>query len=85
MHESPRPLEEYGSFPPELEEILLHALAKNRDDRYPAAQDFAFDLVQIRGRIQQEIVDEHLNEAELLLSREELVKGARKIGRSTQD
>ena len=79
MHESPRPLEEYGSFPPELEEILLHALAKNRDDRYPAAQDFAFDLVQIRGRIQQEIVDEHLNEAELLLSREELVKAREKL------
>src|SRR5579871_869195 len=79
MHENPRPLVEYGSFPPELEEILLHALAKNRDDRYPAAQDFAFDLVQIRGRIQQEIVDEHLNEAELLLSREELIKAREKL------
>jgi tetratricopeptide (TPR) repeat protein len=79
MHERPRPLEEFASFPPEVEEILLRALAKDREERYHAAQDFAFDLVQIRGRIQQEIVEEYLNEAELMLAREELVKARERL------
>jgi len=79
IQERPKPLSEYGSFPPELDDILLHALAKDREQRYPSAQDLAFDLIQIRGRIQQELVDEYLNEAELLLSREELVKARERL------
>jgi serine/threonine-protein kinase len=80
IQERPKPLSEYGkSFPAELDEILLRALAKDREQRYPSAQDFAYDLIQIRGRIQQELVDEHLNEAELLLSREEFVKAREKL------
>ncbi len=80
IHERPRPLAEYSpSFPAELEEVLLRALAKDPEERYASAQDLTFDLVQIRGRIQQEIVEEHLNEAELLLAREEFVKAREKL------
>ncbi|HKS72887.1 MAG TPA: protein kinase [Terriglobales bacterium] len=80
MHERPRPLREYEeSLPPELDDILMRALAKDREERYTTAQDLAFDLVQIRGRIQQEIVEEHLNQAESFLAREELLKAREKL------
>lgn len=80
MHDQPPPLVEGNpSYPPELDNILLRALAKNRDDRYATAQEFAFDLLQLRGRIQQEVVDEHLNEAESLLLQGELLKTRDKL------
>jgi serine/threonine-protein kinase len=80
IQERPKPLADYGkSFPVELDDILLRALAKDREQRYSSAQDFAYDLIQIRGRIQQELVEEHLNEAEMLLSREDLVKAREKL------
>ena len=61
------------------DEIILRALAKDREERYPSAQDLAFDLVQIRSRLQDEVVEERLNEAERLLSQEELVKARDKL------
>ncbi len=80
MHERPRPVAEYDpSFPAEIDEIILRALAKDREERYSSAQDFAFDLVQIRSRLQDQVVEERLNEAELMLSREELVKARDKL------
>jgi hypothetical protein len=80
MHDRPRPVAEYDdSFPSELDEILLRALAKDREERYASAQDLAFDLAQIRGRIQHDMVEERLSEAELLLAREELVQAREKL------
>lgn len=80
MHERPRPVADYDpSFPSEIDEIILRALAKDREERYPSAQDLAFDLVQIRSRLQDEVVEERLNEAERLLSQEELVKARDKL------
>jgi eukaryotic-like serine/threonine-protein kinase len=73
IHERPRPLTDFlDSFPRELEDIVLRALAKDREDRYPTVQDLAFDLAQVKERVQQEILQQHLHEAESLLSREEL-------------
>ena len=80
MHERPRPVADYDpSFPSEIDEIILRALAKDREERYSSAQDLAFDLVQIRSRLQDEVVEERLNEAERLLSQEELVKARDKL------
>jgi serine/threonine protein kinase len=80
IQDQPRPITETDpTFPPELDEILLRALAKDREERYSGAQDLAYDLAQIRARIQQEIIEERLNEAELLLSREELLQAREKL------
>ncbi len=80
MHEQPRRLADYNhSYPPELDDVILRALAKDRDQRYATAQEFAFDLRQVRSRIQQEVVDEHLNEAESLLLQGELLKTQDKL------
>src|SRR3954447_14536157 len=80
MHDRPQPLAEFDpTLPTELDEILLRALAKDREERYSGAQDLAYDLAQIRVRIQQEIVEEHLNQAELLLSREDLLQAREKL------
>ena len=73
IHERPRPLADFlDSFPQALEDIILRALAKDREDRYPTVQDFAFDLAQVKERVKQKVLEEHLQEAESLLAREEL-------------
>ena len=73
IHDAPRPLADFlDSFPPELEEILLRALAKSREERYTSVQDLAFELVQVRERIQQEVIDELLHQAESLLAGQDL-------------
>ena len=73
IHEKPRSVADFlDSFPRELEDIILRALAKDREDRYPTVQDLAFDLAQVKERVQQEILQEHLHKAESLLAREGL-------------
>jgi eukaryotic-like serine/threonine-protein kinase len=80
IHDAPRPLAHFlDSFPPEMEEILLRALAKSREERYNTVQDLAFDLVRVRERIQQEVVDEHLHQAESLLAGQELLKAKEQL------
>jgi serine/threonine-protein kinase len=40
----PKPSDFASDVPPELDTVVLHALAKNRDDRYGSAQEFLTDL-----------------------------------------
>ena len=82
IHEKPRPLSDFlDSFPHELDDIVQRALAKSREERYATVQDLAFDLVQVRERIQQELLEEHLHEAESLLASEELLKAKDQLQR----
>ena len=74
MHERPRPVADYDpSFPSEIDKIILRALAKDREERYSSAQDLAFDLVQIRSRLQDEVVEEAQRSGTVVVQ-EELVK-----------
>jgi plastocyanin len=48
----PPPRSRNPDLPPALEQILLHALAKSPDDRYPTAADMATDLQQVLAELQ---------------------------------
>lgn len=41
---APKPSDFASDVPPELDTVVLHALAKNRDERYGSAQEFLTDL-----------------------------------------
>lgn len=47
------PLSDFLSgYPPELEYINQKALARDREDRYGSAEDFAFDLGRVRQQLE---------------------------------
>jgi serine/threonine protein kinase len=60
--------------PPELEEVLQRALAKDRDERYSTAEDFAFDLSRVQEKLKRQLIDEHVGQAKNLVARSELPK-----------
>ncbi|MGQ0511377.1 MAG: protein kinase domain-containing protein [Betaproteobacteria bacterium] len=61
--------------PPELDRIVMRALAKNREDRYPDWRDFARELESLFGNVR--LPDQDLSEAERfsLLSQLPLFRG----------
>jgi hypothetical protein len=70
IHDPPPPLQKFiTDAPPELEGVILRALAKDREERYQTVDDFAFDLSQIRDRLKEGMVEGYLGEAESLLAR----------------
>jgi serine/threonine-protein kinase len=73
VHEPPPPLSKFlSNYPRELESIIFRALAKNRDDRYPSADDFALDLLQIHEQLKQDSILLYLHEAEALVGKGDL-------------
>jgi serine/threonine-protein kinase len=69
------PLSAYLSdYPPELDAILERALAKDRDERYSTAEEFAFELTQLQERLRKEAVGENLSKARFFYARYELVR-----------
>jgi serine/threonine protein kinase len=61
-------------YPVELEEIVRHALAKDREERYASAKDLAFDLTQVQDRLKSETVAQLLGRAEISLQREDFTR-----------
>jgi hypothetical protein len=75
IHEPPPPLKNFlTNYPPELETIIMRSLAKNRDERYASADDFAFDVGQLLEQVKHEAVVEHWQQAETLFAHGELFK-----------
>ena len=73
IHDPPPALDKFlTTYPKELESIILRALAKNREDRYSSADEFALDLLQVHEQLKEEMVNHHLREAEALLGKVEL-------------
>lgn len=73
LSEAPPPFSKYlSSYPPELETITLKALAKDRDQRYASADEFAIELTQLQDRLKQEAIGGYLQQAESLIERNEL-------------
>ncbi|PYX40918.1 MAG: hypothetical protein DMG81_04925, partial [Acidobacteria bacterium] len=73
--EPPPPLKNFLTvFPPELEAIVLRALAKDRDERYQSADELALDLRQMQGHLKQELIERNMEEVSLLMERADLYK-----------
>ncbi|MDP9269074.1 MAG: protein kinase [Acidobacteriota bacterium] len=73
IHEPPPPLKNFISeFPPELEEILLKALAKDREERYATAEDFAFDLSRVQEQLKKSMVSDYVARARTSIEKQEL-------------
>jgi serine/threonine-protein kinase len=80
INEPPPPLQNFLKvYPPDLDNIVQRALAKLRDERYPTAEDFAFDLSQVQDQLKRELVSEYLQVAEDLLARSELGKAKEQV------
>jgi eukaryotic-like serine/threonine-protein kinase len=74
INEAPPAFSKFISgFPPEIETITLKALAKDRDQRYGSADEFALDLTQLQDRLKQGAIQIHLQRAETLLQQNELL------------
>ena len=73
--EPPPPLKDFlAIYPPELEAVVLRALAKDREERYQSADEMAFDLHQIQGHLKQELIDSNMEEVAVLMERSDLYK-----------
>ena len=72
MQDPPPPLATYmKDCPDELEGSLQKALAKNRDDRYPTAEDFALDLSRVHLQYQSKMLAETMQQAADSLKRKD--------------
>ncbi|MCI0353774.1 MAG: protein kinase [Acidobacteria bacterium] len=75
IHEPPPPLKNFLSvYPPELEDALHRALAKDREERYATAEDFAFDLSRIQESLKKHMVSEYVIKAKDSIEKAELGK-----------
>ena len=60
--------------PPELEDVLQRALAKDRDDRYSTAEDFAFDLGRVQEQLKRQMVSDYVARAKTSIEKADLAK-----------
>lgn len=66
------PLSQYlEKYPPALDSIIDHALAKSPDDRYSTADEMAADIGSIEQELRKEQVAEWIQKAERLVQKEE--------------
>ena len=73
--EPPPPLKDFlPVYPPELEAIVLRALAKDREERYQSADEMAFELRQMQGHLKQDLIDRNMEEVAVLMERADLYK-----------
>ena len=72
--------------PPELEAIVMQALSRDRDERFPSGRDFASAVTRVLFQKQQ-LVDSHVLEATLgeLVSREHTSPGVERGSRDGVD
>jgi hypothetical protein len=77
IHDPPPPIRKYlKDCPAELEAITQKALAKNRQDRYASADDFALDIGRLQQRFEKQWLNEHCQRAADSLERKDFA-GAR--------
>jgi eukaryotic-like serine/threonine-protein kinase len=54
-------------YSPALDRIVARALAKGRDERYPSASEFSFDLKEVEEHLKGSLFGEHISRGERLL------------------
>ncbi|HLK32615.1 MAG TPA: protein kinase, partial [Terriglobales bacterium] len=65
IHQEPRPLVEFlPDCPAELDDIVHRVLAKDREQRYQATEDLAFDLTHVQEQLKRYRVMEYLEAAQ---------------------
>src|SRR5947209_3728264 len=75
LNEPAPPLKEHiKEFPQELEDIVKKSLAKDREERYASAGDFAFDLSRLQETLKKDMVLEYVEAAKVALAKSELSK-----------
>ncbi len=80
VNEPPPPLSAYiKEYPPELDGIVGHALAKKREERYATAEDLAFDLRHVQEHVKSETVAQLVRRAELSVGREEWTRAREQL------
>ena len=80
VNDPPPPLSAYlKEYPVELEAIISKALAKNREERYATARDFAFDLMQVQEHVKSETVAQLVHRAEVSVGREEWTRAREQL------
>jgi serine/threonine-protein kinase len=72
LNDSPPPLGAYlKEYPAELEMIVSRVLAKKREERYPRAQDLAFDLIRVQDQVKAETVNRLVRHAEAAVDQQD--------------
>ena len=60
--------------PPELDMVIQRALAKDRNDRFTAMEDFIFELQTVQEKLSRDVIATCLRSAELCIESRELTK-----------
>src|SRR5579859_1658991 len=75
IHEEPPPLKNYiQNYPPDLDDVMKKALAKDREDRYSTADDFAFDLSRVQEQLKRLMVSDYVERAKTSIAKADLAK-----------
>jgi eukaryotic-like serine/threonine-protein kinase len=75
LNDPPPPLKDHlPNFPPELEDCVKRALAKDREERFATAEDFAFELSRIQEALKKEMVVEYVEMAKACYDKKEFTK-----------
>src|SRR5436305_1294128 len=75
IHEPPPPLKNYlQNFPPDLENVIHKALAKDREERFATAEDFAFDLGRVQEQLKRQMVSDYVARAKTSIEKADLAK-----------
>ncbi|HZR27788.1 MAG TPA: protein kinase, partial [Terriglobales bacterium] len=75
IHEDPPPLKNYiQNYPPDLDDVMKKALAKDREDRYATADDFAFDLSRVQEQLKRLMVSDYVERAKTSIAKADLAK-----------
>jgi eukaryotic-like serine/threonine-protein kinase len=65
IHDAPPPLNRFlTGYPADLDEIMQRVLAKDREQRFQAAEDLAFELAHVHEKLRRERLNEYLAAAE---------------------
>jgi serine/threonine protein kinase len=80
VQDPPPPLGEYlKDCPPELEGVVQKALAKNREDRYSSAEDFAIDVARVQQHYERQMLADYLQQAADALKRKDFAAARQQV------
>ena len=65
--------------PQELEAITQRALAKNRDERYSSAEDFAVDVARVQQQFERQMLSDYLQQASASLQRKDFTAARQQV------